>query len=167
MASNITVSEEDVAKIRAQFNTLDQNNDGMVTVQEMRKALKDAGQDYTMKDIQQMMKKADKNGDGRVVWDEFLELMANHIQKDVTDGEKIKKVEGKEATVDEYSEAMQAFKMFDQNSDGMIDIAELKDAMQTLDLEQDPEKVQNLMAELDKNGDGHIDYVEFGRLLGI
>eukprot|EP00092_Neocalanus_flemingeri_P010123 GFUD01010908.1.p1 GENE.GFUD01010908.1~~GFUD01010908.1.p1 ORF type:complete len:163 (-),score=68.58 GFUD01010908.1:63-551(-) len=162
MASKITLGDEDVSRIRAQFQTLDLNGDGTITVTEMRKALSDAGQDYTMKDVQRMVKKADKNGDGQVAWEEFLEMMAEHLGR-----EGVKYVEGKEATPDEYDQAMQAFKMFDKNSDGMIDVHELKEAMKDLQLEQDPAKVEQLFKDLDKDGNGSIDYVEFGRLLGI
>ena len=166
MSSQFTLSDEDINRIRAQFRTLDQNGDGSITVTEMRQALSAAGQDYTVKDVQKMVNKADKNGDGRVVWEEFLELMAEHIQKE-TGKEGVKYVEGKEATGEEYDQAMQAFKLFDKNGDGMIDIAELRDAMKELQLEQDPEKVEKLFDDLDQNKDGSIDYVEFARLLGI
>ena len=165
-AVTMSLSEEDRKRIKAQFLTLDQNGDGMITIAEMRKALNAAGQDYTLKDVQKMVKAADKNGDGRVVWEEFLDMMTEHYQKD-TAKESVKNVDGKEATVEEYDQAMQAFKLFDKNGDGMIDLHELKEAMETLQLEQDPTKVEQLFKDLDKNGDGTIDYVEFGRLLGI
>ena len=64
MASEINLSAEDLARIRSQFSSLDQNGDGILTVAEMRKSLSAAGQDYTVKDVQRMVKKADKNGDG-------------------------------------------------------------------------------------------------------
>ena len=82
-------------------------------------------------------------------------------------GESIKRVEGKEATSQEYDEAMQAFKLFDKNNDGMISLEELKQAMATLSLETDPDKVEQLFKDLDKDGSGTIDYIEFGSLLGI
>ena len=62
---------------------------------------------------------------------------------------------------------MQPFKTFDRNDDGMIDIDELVEVMKELDLEEDPTKVEQVLNDLDKNRDGLIDYVEFGRLLGI
>ena len=49
----------------------------------------------------------------------------------------------------------------------MIDIDELVEVMKELDLEEDPTKVEQVLNDLDKNRDGLIDYVEFGRLLGI
>ena len=145
---------------------LDQNGDGSITIQEMRKALSAAKLDYTLKDVQNLVKKADKNGDGKVVWEEFHDMMVEYLQKQKT--EQKFDVEPKEvASEQEYNNAMRAFKMFDKNEDGIIDINELKEAMKTLDLEQDPAKVEQLFKDLDKNEDGSIDYVEFGRLLGI
>merc|ERR1712215_232852 len=166
MPKQLNLTEEDVAQIKAQFSTLDQNGDGMITVAEVRQALNKAGQDYTVKDVQKRVKKADRNGDGRVVWQEFLEMMGEHFHKSAS-REGVKIIESKDATVEEYDEAMHAFRMFDKNSDGKIDIEELKVAMKELDLESDSAKVEQLLKDLDKNGDGTIDYVEFGRLLGI
>ena len=166
MVRTIDVSEEDFKRIKSQFRLLDQNGDGSITIQEMRKALSGAKLDYTLKDVQNLLKKADKNGDGKVVWEEFLELMSEHMKKQQTREQEFI-VETKEATTEEYDQAMQAFKLFDKNGDGFIDIEELKTAMNTLDLEKDPTKVEQLFKDLDKNNDGAIDYVEFGRLLGI
>ena len=62
---------------------------------------------------------------------------------------------------------MQPFKIFDRNDDGMIDIDELVEVMKELDLEDNPTKVEQVLNDLDKNRDGLIDDVEFGRLRGI
>jgi len=145
------------------FENMDQSKDGLVTIAEMRKALNNAGQDYTTKDIQRLIKKVDKNGDGRLAWEEFLEMMKPTYKSDET----VKRVEGKEATSEEYDEAMQAFKMFDKNNDGIINLEELKTAMKALNLETDPEKVEELFKDLDKDKSGNIDYIEFVNLLGI
>ena len=107
MSENL--SEKDVNKIRSMFQSMDKNGDGVITVSEMRQALNAAGQDYTLKDVQKLVKKADKNGDGRVAWEEFLELMVVEFQK-IQNKEVVKSVEEKEATGEEYTRAMQAFK---------------------------------------------------------
>ena len=44
MPSMITMSEADMQRIKAQFLKLDQNGDGMITIEEMRKSLNAAGQ---------------------------------------------------------------------------------------------------------------------------
>merc|ERR1712215_188711 len=151
MVRTIDVSEEDFKRIKSQFRLLDQNGDGSITIHEMRKALSGAKLDYTLKDVQNMVKKADKNGDGKVVWEEFLEMMSEHVKKQKQQSrEQEFIVETKEATNEEYDQAMQAFKLFDKKGDGFIDISELKEAMATLQLEQDPAKVEQLFKDLDK-----------------
>ena len=155
-----------MAKIRSQFQSMDKDGDGVLTTAELRKALSAAGADYTGKDVQKMVKEADRNGDGRVEWAEFLNMIVGEYQK-LKWTESVKEVEGKEASGDEYSRAIQAFKIFDRNNDGMITLHELQDTMKELQLEQDPAKVEKLLKDLDKNGDGSLDYLEFTRLLGI
>ena len=109
MSGITNIGEADIARLKKMFQSMDRNGDGLVTTAEMRKALNDAGHDYTTKDVQRMMKKADKNGDGRVAWEEFFDLMKDTFKSSET----IKRVDGKEASSQEYDEAMQAFKLFD------------------------------------------------------
>ena len=155
MPIKFAFSDEDLNGIKAQFKALDKNDDGKITVAEIWQAFCAVGQICTVKDVQRIVMKVDTNGDGRIVWEEFLAMMAENFQK------------GKEEPSAAYDEAMQAFKLFDKNNDGMIDIIELKGALKELRLEQDPAKVEALLKDLDRNGDGHLNYIEFGRLIGI
>ena len=165
MSAIISLDTATIDKIEEQFKVLDRNGDGLITIAEMRKSLNAAGEDYTLKDLQNMMKKGDKNGDGRLAWEEFLEMMRDHCRKDSR--ESIKHVEAKEASSQQYDEAMAAFKVFDKDNDGMIDMEELQQTMSMLKLEEDPGKVHKLFQDLDKDGSGLIDYSEFGRLIGL
>ena len=157
---NDNLSEEDFGRILTIFQSIDKNSDGEITVAELRQALISAGQDYTLKDVQKIVKKVDRNGDGRVAWEEFLALMSKKK-------ESVKKVGDKGVSGEEYSRAIEAFKIFDKNNDGVIDMKELMEAMKELQLEEDPKKVEKLLKDLDKNGDGSIDYEEFASLLGL
>jgi calcium-binding protein CML len=52
------------------------------------------------------------------------------------------------------------FKRFDANNDGKISLAELTDALRTLG-STNADEVQRMMAEIDTDGDGFIDFHEF------
>ena len=129
------MQESDVKKLQELFATIDTSGDGFVTVAELRKALANAGFDHTLKEIQNIVKKSDKNGDRKLVWEEFLEMMKSEFHE-----ESVKDVERKNVSGEEYSRAMAAFKMFDKSNDGYIDIEELKKAMFDLQIEEDTEK---------------------------
>ena len=67
------------------------------------------------------------------------------------------------ATLDEKSYLKEArlfevFKAFDKDESGKISKEEL---MKLLQVEDDPERINKIMEDIDKNKDGYIDYNEF------
>ncbi|KAL5990931.1 Calmodulin-like protein 3 [Asimina triloba] len=66
--------EEDM---REAFNVFDQNGDGFITVEELRSVLASLGlkQGRTMEDCKKMITKVDVDGDGRVNFKEFKQMM--------------------------------------------------------------------------------------------
>ena len=59
-----------------------------------------------------------------------------------------------------------AFRGFDENRDGVIDHAEFERGLKSLGAEIEPQQLDDLIAILDKDGDGSIDYSEFARWFG-
>ncbi|CAM8887311.1 unnamed protein product [Rhodiola kirilowii] len=59
------------------FNVFDQNGDGFITVDELRSVLASLGinQGRTVEDCKMMISKVDADGDGRVSYKEFSEMM--------------------------------------------------------------------------------------------
>ncbi|KAL6339417.1 hypothetical protein AAG906_032950 [Vitis piasezkii] len=66
--------EEDM---REAFNVFDQNGDGFITVEELRSVLSSLGlkQGRTIEDCKKMIQKVDVDGDGRVNYKEFKQMM--------------------------------------------------------------------------------------------
>jgi len=62
---------------------------------------------------------------------------------------------------EKVAEIHDVFKMFDTDDSGDIDVAELKMAMAMLDPDLKEEEVEELMAELDVDGNGTIEFDEF------
>ena len=65
------LSSDKVAELRDAFNTMDDNNDGVVTIDELRALLGGLEGGMTDEEIDEMMKDADTNGDGKVDFEEF------------------------------------------------------------------------------------------------
>eukprot|EP00656_Telonema_subtile_P054382 TRINITY_DN8121_c0_g1_i3.p1 TRINITY_DN8121_c0_g1~~TRINITY_DN8121_c0_g1_i3.p1 ORF type:complete len:1201 (+),score=415.05 TRINITY_DN8121_c0_g1_i3:70-3672(+) len=66
-----------------------------------------------------------------------------------------------ELSMEKIAEIHDVFNMFDQDKSGDIDMSELKAAMALLDPEMIEEEVEELMAEIDTDGNGTIEFEEF------
>jgi Ca2+-binding EF-hand superfamily protein len=64
-------------------------------------------------------------------------------------------------TEDEVLEIREAFDLFDTDKSGEIDVAELKQALLNLGIDTKNQTLQNMLADIDKNGDANIDFDEF------
>ena len=64
-------------------------------------------------------------------------------------------------TEDEVLEIKEAFDLFDTDKSGEIDVNELKQALLNLGIDTKNQTLQNMLADIDKNGDANIDFDEF------
>ena len=64
-------------------------------------------------------------------------------------------------TEDEVMEIKEAFDLFDTDKSGEIDVGELKQALQNLGIDAKNQTLQNMLADIDKNGNATIDFDEF------
>ena len=64
-------------------------------------------------------------------------------------------------TEDEVMEIKEAFDLFDSDKSGEIDTDELKQALKNLGIDAKNQTLSNMMADLDKDGSGKIDFAEF------
>jgi Ca2+-binding EF-hand superfamily protein len=66
------LSEAQVAELKQAFAALDTNNDGQVTKEELKSLLSQLGESVDDAVIDEMIKIADVNGDGKVDFNEFV-----------------------------------------------------------------------------------------------
>eukprot|EP00949_MAST-11_sp_MAST-11-sp1_P001770 g1770.t1 len=58
-------------------------------------------------------------------------------------------------------EFKEAFRLFDKDGGGSIDVDELKEAMEALGQSPDDEELQSMVDEVDEDGSGEIEFEEF------
>ncbi|PAV82896.1 hypothetical protein WR25_23859 isoform C [Diploscapter pachys] len=73
--------------------------------------------------------------------------------------------DAEEFTQEELQEFAQAFKMFDKDGNGTMNIKELGVAMRTLGLNPTEEELLNMVNEYDIDGNGKIDFGEFCKMM--
>merc|ERR1712228_993789 len=126
-----------MGELRKKFDSLDKNGDGFLTVNELDAMLAIFGEDEAK--VKQIIQKWDKEGDGKLSFDEFLD-MASSAKTDIQEDESLKKV----------------FEVFNKSGDGFITKKELKEGLSLLDRVSDID-VNRMMEEADLNRDGRID----------
>ena len=60
------LSADQLAELRKAFDVMDANKDGVVTKEELKNLLKGLGEDVTDEVVDEMIKVADTNGDGKI-----------------------------------------------------------------------------------------------------
>merc|ERR1719192_1055646 len=102
------LTEEQYNQFRAQFLSLDQNKDGLITVEEVQQVMAGAGLVCRLEEINRMMETCDRNKDGHCSWSEYLGLMLILLRRQV-----------------EQDTNRRAFTLADTNKDGRVTLQEL------------------------------------------
>jgi calcium-dependent protein kinase len=143
IASQLTGSAID--ELKKIFIAMDENNDGTLSVTELKEGLMKAGVSIPP-DLGEMMDSLDTDGSGVIDYSEFMAATMEkqkYIQEDV---------------------CWRAFKTFDVDGSGHIDKEEVFRLLCGGDVNTDgaaEQEVETIMKEVDLNGDGKIDFEEF------
>ena len=137
-----------------------------------------------IKELSEMFKTFDKDGDGKITFDELKEELQN-IGDFKTDKEILQMIRevdlDKNGTIEfnEFAiyfdkqigsiqtrreEMKLTFNTFDINGDGFITFDELKTVFSSLGEEMDVDNMKNMIQKVDLNHDGKLDFNEFAKL---
>jgi len=133
--------EEQLTSLREMFLALDANGDGCLTIDEMRDAAVRAGVGEIPHDFEELLDAADLDGSGRIDYTEFLAStldQRNYLSKGVVEC---------------------AFATFDASGKGRISRKELAKIMGVSI--QDHAAIEELLREVDKDGDGMVNFDDF------
>lgn len=93
-----------------------------------------------------MFLKIDLDGNGTIDYTEFV--MATIEEKNLITNERLK----------------MAFKMFDKDNSGALSPDEIKEVL-CFDSSVDPSEIDQIIAEIDENGDGEVQFDEFCHMM--
>ena len=130
------------------FESYSKGQEGNVNKQELANIFKAINIDASDEEIKEIIKKMDLEDKKEINYDEFLTII-NQREKDV----------------DEEEEVLKAFKVFDKEGNGLININELKDIMLSMGNNWSENEINEMLAEADIDMDGYINYEDFVRTM--
>jgi calcium-dependent protein kinase len=135
-----TLNPKQIEQLRDDFYSIDSDRNGTISMKELKKALLKANQ--TAGDIEVSFKALEEAGlaDSDINYSEFLAAAM------------LKRININEERLE------LAFETLDSEGSGFVDVSALRTSLGT---EQSVELLDDLLAELDTNNDGKIDYKEF------
>ena len=128
------------------FEMHDINKDGNVNSLELANILKAINISIPDEEIKEIMTEIDLERNGEINYEEFISIL-NRREKDV----------------DTEEELLKAFKVFDKEGNGLININELKHIMLTVGNNLSESEINDMLTEADTDMDGYINYEEFIR----
>ncbi|KAK3412857.1 calcium-dependent protein kinase 26 [Eucalyptus grandis] len=136
-----SLSEEEIAGLREMFKTMDTDNSGAITFDELKAGLRRYGS--TMKDteIRDLMDAADVDNSGTIDYGEFIAATI-HLNK-----------------LEREEHLVAAFRYFDKDGSGYITMDELQQACEEHNMTD--VFLEDIIKEVDQDNDGRIDYGEF------
>ncbi|KAG8223443.1 hypothetical protein J437_LFUL008517, partial [Ladona fulva] len=148
------VSKAQMKEFRDAFRLFDKDGDGSITQEELGRVMRSLGQFATEEELQQMLAEVDIDGDGNFSFDEFVEIVSNMGTT-------------ADRTADqEEKELRDAFRVFDKHNRGYISASDLRAVLQCLGEDLSEEEIEDMIKEVDVDGDGRIDFYEFVHALG-
>ncbi|CAN1290204.1 Calcium-dependent protein kinase 17 [Linum perenne] len=136
------LSEEEIKGLKEMFKGMDTDSSGTITLEELKQGLAKQGTKLSEAEVKQLMEAADADGNGTIDYDEFI-TATMHLNR-----------------MDREEHLYTAFQHFDKDNSGFITTEELQQALREFGINDDKE-LKDILAEVDSDNDGRINYDEF------
>eukprot|EP00256_Glycine_max_P067919 XP_025982514.1 calcium-dependent protein kinase 13 [Glycine max] len=137
------LSNEEVEDIKDMFKKMDNDNDGIVSIEELKAGFRNFGSQLAESEVQLLIEAVDTNGKGTLDYGEFV-AVSLHLKRMANDDHLHK-----------------AFSYFDKDGNGYIEPDELRNALMEDGAEDCTDVANDIFLEVDTDKDGRISYDEF------
>ena len=138
------MNETEVKKLWEAFSVFDADNSNTISAEELATVMRSLGQDPSPTELRNLIKEVDVDRSGSIDFEEFKALMIAR--------------QG-----DRPSRLKLAFSVFDKDNSGRITAEEMHDVMSQFELTDS--ELEEMIKEVDQDGNSSIDFEEFCQLL--
>uniref|UniRef100_A0A8C6DKI9 Centrin 1 n=1 Tax=Moschus moschiferus TaxID=68415 RepID=A0A8C6DKI9_MOSMO len=142
------LTEEQKQEVREAFDLFDADGSGTIDVKELKVAMRALGFEPRKEEMKRMIADVDKEGTGKISFNDFLAVMTQKM-----------------AEKDTKEEILKAFRLFDDDETGKISFKNLKRVARELGENLTDEELQEMIDEADRDGDGEVNEDEFLRIM--
>ena len=146
MAWKLTLDE--INEYKASFTLIDKDCDGKISSADLGMLMRSLGRNFSNKEMKKITEKIDNHG-GLVELHEFLTLMAENVMQE------------------DQSLLVKAFKYFDKDNSGTIELAEIKHVLTCVSETLSKEEVQALERLIQVDVNGKFNYRELLQVMLI
>lgn len=146
ISSKVKMSQQEIAEYQEAFNFFDKDNDGLIDVTEIGKLMRSVGLYPSENELQQMAK---SSRGGKVDFAEFLHLASSNIV---------------DTNINEQ-QMREAFRMFDSYGNGLVNLMQMRNALQNLGEKLRDDEIDELIREADIDAEGNVNYEELVKIL--
>ena len=140
------LSEQEICELHEAFNIFDVESNGSIKSNQLIMLMSALKQYPTEKELEDIIKEADINNEGKIYFNQFLKMIAKRLRN-------IKEDE------DEYLKSL--FSSLDPDNNGLISIREIKYIVTHSNENISERDFEIIMKEADTDGDGLISLDEF------
>ena len=136
--------QTNLSDLKDAFQAFDKDNDGFISIKELRTIMLTFGFKPTMEEIRNLIKEYDKDENDVIELNEFIDLMNKKIKEQ-----------------EEEQDLFETFELFDRNGDGMLEKEELKLLLQSIGEDIDDSLLSDFFIHADLDRDGFLNIGEF------
>ncbi|KAL7848182.1 hypothetical protein AOLI_G00229000 [Acnodon oligacanthus] len=138
------LTDEQKDEIKEAFELFDTDKDKEIDYHELKVAMRALGFEVKKVDVLKILKDYDRDGNGKITFEDFKEVVTDRI-----------------LDRDPKEEILKAFKLFDDDDSGKISLRNLRRVARELGEDMSDEELRAMIDEFDADGDGEINQEEF------
>ncbi|KAA2236540.1 troponin C [Bombyx mandarina] len=143
--------EQKMAMLRKAFQMFDTTKSGYIDVLKISTILNTMGQLFDDSELQALIDENDPENSGKINFDGFCNIASHFLEE-----------EDAEAMQQELKEA---FRLYDREGNGYITTSTLKEILAALDDKLSNADLDGIIAEIDTDGSGTVDFDEFMEMM--